>query len=95
MSQPRIPDAGAQRAGALDESRRLRFAAIVLWSSFLGAVVLLIAWLAFVGAFWPGATDLARLSRFFFVAWILSMVPSACAAALASPGTPTDDSDGH
>ena len=93
MSRPPIPEAGESRA--LESSRRIRFAAIVLWSSFLGAVVLLIAWLAFVGAFWPGATDLAHLSRFFFVAWALSMVPAACAAVLASPSRDEDTGNGY
>ncbi|HZP13981.1 MAG TPA: hypothetical protein VFB36_16315 [Nevskiaceae bacterium] len=95
MSPPQIPEGSAPRGRALEQSRRIRFTAIVLWSSFLGGVVLLIAWLAFVGAFWPTATDLAHLSRFFFIAWALSAVPALFAAALASPPRDEADLDGH
>jgi hypothetical protein len=71
MSTPRIHD-----------TPPLRFAAIVLWSGFLGAICLLLGWLALAA---PIDADLGQLSRFFFVAWSLALVPAACAALLMSP----------
>jgi hypothetical protein len=85
MSPPQIHELAAPSPGALDRNRKLRLAAIVLWSSFLGACAMVIAWMAFVGSFWPTATELSHLSRFFFIAWALALVPSMSAAMLATP----------
>lgn len=64
----------------LGSRHRLRRGAIALWSSFLGAVLMVLVALAVL----PEAAelDLAGLSAAFFCAWALTLVPVALALML-------------
>ena len=67
----------------LERRRGLRFAAIVLWSGFLGAFAAFLACLALSHA--ASGIDIATASRYFLIAWALALVPAASAALLISP----------
>lgn len=64
----------------LGSRHRLRLGAIALWSSFLGAVLMVLVALAVL----PEAAelDLAGLSVAFFCAWALTLVPVTLALML-------------
>lgn len=72
------------RAAGLGARPRLRRAAVVAWSGFLGAIPILLAW---IGA-WPDgeALDLARLSGWFFAAWGSAALAAALAVLLDAHG---------
>lgn len=72
---------------ALGSRPRLRLLAVVVWSAFLGACALLLAWLAFTTDA-TGPLSLGRLTRIFLTLWALALVPAASAALLgdARPG---------
>jgi hypothetical protein len=77
----------------LERERRLRFVAVVLWSAFLGAAAMLVAWIAVLETMPPGDTGFGMISRVFFVSWAVALVPAICAAMLAAPSQ--DSSNGH
>ncbi|MBI3171319.1 MAG: hypothetical protein HYZ32_01840 [Hydrocarboniphaga effusa] len=73
---------------ALGRRPRLRRLAIILWSGFLGGVVLLLAWLALAPDELLGPQTLGQLTLMFLVGWAISLVPALAAALLIAP---TDD----
>ena len=78
-------------ARSLARRPRLRFFAVVLWSSFLGAVMILAAWLLSPHdlAFEP--ITFARLAGVFVAAWLLSLIPAISAALLIGPPGRNDE----
>ncbi len=70
---------------ALGRRPRLRRLAIVLWSGFLGGVVLLLAWLALAPDELLGPQTLGQLTLMFLVGWAISLVPALAAALLIAP----------
>jgi hypothetical protein len=80
---------------ALGSRQRLRLVAIVLWSGFLGAVCLLIAWLALGRYLVDEPLTLDRTSAAFFIAWALALVPAGTAVLLATHGKPRPPDDEH
>ncbi|MDD3763607.1 MAG: hypothetical protein PHP86_09995 [Nevskiales bacterium] len=74
----------AARERALGARPGLRLLAITAWSSFLGAVVLLAAWLLAL----PGdgeTIEFENLALVFVVLWALAAIPALSAALLAQP----------
>lgn len=72
------------RDRALGHRPGLRLLAITAWSAFLGAVVMLAAWLLAL----PGSGEILGMKRLtlgFVVMWALCAIPAACAALLAQP----------
>lgn len=70
---------------ALGGRPALRMLAVVVWSGFLGGVVLLLAWLAMTPPDMLAAPPLEQLTFVFLAGWLLSLVPAAAAALLARP----------
>jgi hypothetical protein len=68
---------------ALGSRRRWRLAAVIGWSSFLGAIPILLAWLSTVRQ--SDSLSLGDLSVMFFAGWLCAMVPSLITALLAGP----------
>lgn len=87
-SEPLIEDAAeilrAARTRALGSRPAWRLLAITAWSAFLGAVVLLSAYLLALPA--EGEPlELGRLAEVFVLLWALAAVPAFSAALLAQP----------
>ncbi len=74
----------AARERALGARPGLRMLAITGWSSFLGAVVLLAAWLLALPHD-DETIEFGRLASVFIVLWALAAVPALSAAMLAQP----------
>lgn len=91
VMSPRLPenpaDAITRQASARGLGGRpgLRFLAVVLWSGFLGAVVVLFAWLALTPPEMLGPQSLGELTGVFLAGWGISLVPAVSAALLAQP----------
>lgn len=73
------------RERALGARPSLRLLAITVWSSFIGAVVLMSAWLLALPHDDGEVVGFGRLAAVFVVLWALSAVPALSAAMLAQP----------
>lgn len=67
---------------ALGSRPLLRSITVMLWSAFLGACVLLVAWLALIPEP-PVPLSLGRLSLIFMALWALALVPAGSAMLLS------------
>lgn len=74
------------RQRGLGQRPGLRFAAIVLWSGFLGAAAILFAWLAIGDQLLGDTLSFAHTSAVFFLGWLLALIPAITAAVLAGGG---------
>lgn len=74
----------AARSRALGARPGLRLLAITVWSGFIGAVVLMAAWLLALPADGEPVA-FGRLAVVFMVLWALAAVPALSAALLAQP----------
>ena len=81
MDSPVRPPELARRG--LATRRRLRLAAITLWSAFLGAALLLTAGLAFLPTATVHELGWDGLSLAFLCAWAIATLPVAMALLLA------------
>jgi len=72
-------------ARALGRRPGLRMLAVVLWSGFLGGVVLLLSWLTLTPPDMLGAQSLGQLTFVFAAGWAISLVPALSAVLLATP----------
>lgn len=73
-------------ARALGSRPLLRSLAVTIWSAFLGACVMLVAWLALIPDVF-GPLSLERLTLIFMTLWALALVPAGSATLLCSTQT--------
>ena len=80
---------------ALGSRHRLRMLAIALWSSFLGAFLILLFVVAVLPADVCAQLGLGELSALFFASWVLTLVPVSIAMFLATPPSALPRLDRH
>lgn len=87
---PPLPSVGA--TDPLKQRPWARLAAATLWSSFIGACLLLLADMVhLLGDDAP--PTLASQSLFFFTVWLIGIVPAAVAGLLTMPPAPRAPKD--
>lgn len=80
---------------ALGARHRLRLLAIALWSSFLGAILILLFVIALLPADVCAQLGLGELSVMFLASWVLTLVPVGVAMFLATPPSGLPGLDRH
>ena len=76
----------AAAARALGASPRLRAAANVGWSAFIGASLALVILLLMPEGWLDAPVTFGRLTLLFFSLWVIAVVPALSAALLAAGG---------